>query len=75
MDIRGISSHGKDAVQFRVSSIKDLQVIVDPVWSPFFEKKREPNKKTIHPNGFSGFVSPEGNFFVNLINSKTKVGK
>jgi len=40
MDIRGISSHGKDAVQFRVSSIKDLQVIVDPVWSPFFEKKR-----------------------------------
>jgi len=29
MDIGSISSHGKDAVQFRVSSIKDLQVIVD----------------------------------------------
>jgi len=40
MDIIGISSHGKDAVQFRVSYIKYLQVIVDPVWSPFFEKKR-----------------------------------
>jgi hypothetical protein len=29
MGIGSISSHGKDAVQFRVSSIKDLQVIVD----------------------------------------------
>jgi len=29
MDIGSISLHGKDAVQFRVSSIKDSQVIVD----------------------------------------------
>jgi hypothetical protein len=29
MDIGSISSHGKDAIQYRVSSIKDLQVIVD----------------------------------------------
>ena len=28
-DIGSISSHGKDAVQFRVSAIKDLQVVVD----------------------------------------------
>jgi hypothetical protein len=34
-----------------------------------------PNRKTINSNGLSGFVSAEGNFFVNLINSKTKVGK
>ena len=148
MDIGSISSHGKDMVQFRVSSIKDLQVIVDhfnnfPLitqkWSDFqlfkaaFElvkcKKHltleglidivnikaamnlglseeleiafpspkglvpqqekaprgtrlnivtrpvNPNKITINPNGFSGFVSAEGNFFVNIINSKIKVGK
>jgi hypothetical protein len=29
MGIGSISSHGKDAVQFRVSSVKELQVIVD----------------------------------------------
>jgi hypothetical protein len=29
MDIGSISSHGKDAIQYRVSSKKDLQVIVD----------------------------------------------
>jgi len=29
IDTGSISSHGKDAVQFKVSSIKDLQVIVD----------------------------------------------
>jgi hypothetical protein len=148
MGIGSISSHGKDAVQFRVSSIKDLQVIVDhfnhfPLitekWSDFqlfkaaFElvkSKRhlmleglieivsikakmnlglseeleiafpspnvlashqgkvsqrtklniiarplDPNKKTIHPNWLSGFVSAEGNFFVNILNSKIKVGK
>ena len=28
-DIGSISSHGKDAVQYRVSPIKDLEVIVD----------------------------------------------
>lgn len=147
-DIGSISSHGKDAVQFRVSAIKDLQVVVDhfnnfPLithkWSDFqlfktaFElvkSKRHltleglidiasikatmnlglseeleiafpsayglspqqgkvpqgtrlnivarplnPNKKIINPNWLSGFVSAEGNFFVNIINSKTKVGK
>ena len=137
MDIGSISSHGKDMVQFRISSIKDLQVVVDhfndfPLisqkWSDFqlfksaFElvkckkhltleglidivnikaamnlglseeleiafpsssetrlnKVARPvnsNKIIIHPNWLSGFVSAEGNFFVNLINSKTKVGK
>jgi hypothetical protein len=148
MDIGSISSHGKDAVQFRVSSIKDLQVIVDhfnnfPLitqkWSDFqlfkaaFElvkckrhltseglidivsikatmnlglseelaiafpsplglvpqqgntpersrlnitaRPLNPNKKTMNPNWLSGFVSAEGNFFVNIINSKTKIGK
>jgi len=29
----------------------------------------------MNPNWLSGFVSAEGNFFVNIINSKTKVGK
>lgn len=29
MDIGSITLHGKNGVQFRVSSIKDLQVIVD----------------------------------------------
>jgi hypothetical protein len=29
MGIGSISSYGEDAVQFRVSSIKDLQIIVD----------------------------------------------
>jgi hypothetical protein len=148
MDIGSISLHGKDAVQYRVSSIKDLQVIVDhfnnfPLithkWSDFqlfkaaFELVKckrhltleglidivsikasmnlglseeleiafpsshglvpqngkapqgtrlniiaiplNPNKKITNPNWLSGFVSAEGNFFVNLINSKTKVGK
>ena len=161
MGIGSISSHGNDGVQFRVSSIKDLQIIVDhfnnfalitdkwsnfqlfkaafelvkckkhltlegltdivsikaamnlglseelqrafpsshelitqhdnnpqgtrlaivdrplnPICSPFFFKKGDPNKKKIiDPNWFSGFVSAEGNFFVNIINSKTKVGK
>lgn len=31
--------------------------------------------KIIDPNWISGFVSGEGNYFINVINSKTKVGK
>ena len=148
MGIGSITSHGKDAVQFRVSSVKDLQIIVDhfknfPLitqkWSDFqlfkyaFElvksknhltpeglidivsvkaamnlglskelqvaflspqglvtqqdeypedsrlyiiaRPLNPNKKTINPYWLAGFVSAEGNFFVNFINSNTKVGK
>ena len=34
-----------------------------------------PYKKIINLKWLSGFVSAEGNFFVNIIYSKTKVGK
>ena len=37
----------------------------------YFNKK----KKIIDPNWISGFVGGEGNYFINVINSKTKVGK
>ena len=127
-----IASHGKMKVQWRVSSIKDLQVIIQhfdsfPLitqkWSDFqlFKSAFELVKykkhltieglvkivcikasinlglandlslafpkiipsvrplvqsiKTIDPNWLSGFVSAEGNFFINVINSRTKVGK
>ncbi len=127
-----ITSHGDTKVQYRVSSIKDLQVIVQhfdgfPLitqkWSDFqlFKKAFEVVKykehltikglttivgikasmnlglsdhlseaflniisierpvvqstKIIDPNWLSGFVSGEGNFFVNVLNSKTTVGK
>lgn len=127
-----IASHGKTKVQYRVSSIKDLEVIIQhfdsfPLitqkWSDFqlfklaFELVKHkkhltleglvnivsikasinlglsdslsrafPNitpsarplvqsMKIIDLNWLSGFVSGEGNFFINVINSKTKVGK
>jgi len=127
-----ISSHGNTKVQYRVSSIKELQVIIQhfdsfPLitqkWSDFqlfksaFElvKYKEhltleglikivcikasmnlglpdylsrafPNIipkdrpvaqiiKFIDPNWLAGFVSAEGNFFVNVIKSNIKVGK
>jgi hypothetical protein len=34
-----------------------------------------PSIKRIDPNGLAGFVSAEGNFFINIINSKNIVGK
>ena len=127
-----IYSHGETKVQYRVSSIKDLQVVIQhfynfPLitqkWSDFqlFRSAFElikckqhlsleglikivsikasinlglpitlsqafpeviPSGRTIvptikirDPNWLSGFVSAEGNFFINILNSKTKVGK
>jgi hypothetical protein len=127
-----IASHGKTKVQYRVSSIKDLEVIIQhfdsfPLitqkWSDFqlfksafelvshkkhltleglvnivsikasinlglsddlsrafpkiipSERPLVQSTKIIDPNWLSGFVSGEGNFFINVINSKTKVGK
>ena len=132
-DVGSISSHGKEKFQYRVSSIKDLQVIIDhfynfplitqkwsdfqlfkaafelvkckkhltldglekivsikasmnlglpgdlklafpkfiPIARPLLKKK----SKIQNPNWLSGFVSGEGNFFINIMNSKTKVGK
>lgn len=127
-----VASHGTGKVPYRVSSIKDLQVIIHhfdnfPVithkWSDFqlfkaaFElvktkkhltlkglvnivsietsmnlglshylsrafpkiiptvRRLVENMKIIDPNWISGFVSGEGNFFISVINSKTKVGK
>jgi hypothetical protein len=70
MGIGSISSHGKDAVQFRVSSVKDLQVIVDhfnnfPLitqkWSDFqlfkaaFELVK--SKRHLTPEGLIDIVS------------------
>lgn len=127
-----IASHGKMKVQWRVSSIKDLQVIIQhfdnyplitqkgsdfQLFKSAFETvkckehltlgglakivsiKASINLGLVHdlniafpniipcvrplvksikirdPNWLSGFVSAEGNFFINVINSTTKVGK
>nr|UYR51035.1 hypothetical protein [Morchella crassipes] len=43
-----------------------------PVARPLIQNKK---KKIKDPNWLAGFVSGEGNFFINIINSKTKVGR
>jgi hypothetical protein len=54
------SSHGLVPQQDKDPQGTRSAIIVRPL---------NPNKKTINPNGLSGFVSAEGNFFVNIINS------
>ena len=130
--IGSINPHGKNKVQYRISSIKEIQVIIQhfyrfPLitqkWSDYqlfksafkIVKYKEhltldgltkivcikasmnlglpdnlirafpniiprvrstaPSIKTIDPNWLAGFVSAEGNFFINIINSKNKIGK
>jgi hypothetical protein len=42
-----------------------------PIAMPLIQNK----EKIKDPNWLSGFVSGECNFFINIINSKTKVGR
>jgi hypothetical protein len=66
LEIAFPSSHGLVPQNGKAPQGTRLNIIAIPL---------NPNKKITNPNWLSGFVSAEGNFFVNLINSKTKVGK